>query len=81
MGIDGIYLDIVNFGKKTIIWLAKAMTNTIIQSKYPSVWKQAKVIAILKPKDANDATSYRPRVNIPHILLSNAKGCSISLAA
>ena len=50
-----------HLGNNSLHWIAKALTDAIHKGKYPSNWKTAKVIAILKPgKKANDPSSYRP---------------------
>ena len=61
-GIDGIYPDMItHLGPKAREWLAKAMTDVGNKGNYPHIWKQARVIAILKPgKPATDPSSYRP---------------------
>lgn len=61
-GIDGIYPDMVkHLGPKAINWLASSLSDVICKSKYPQVWKEAKILAILKPgKPPNDPSSYRP---------------------
>ena len=61
-GIDGIFPDMItHLGPKAIQWLASTMTQIINTGNYPQHWRQAKVIAILKPgKPADDPASYRP---------------------
>ena len=52
---------ITHLGPKAIQWLASTMTHIIDTADYPQHWRQAKVIAILKPgKPADDPASYRP---------------------
>ena len=61
-GVDGIYPDMIShLGPSAISWLASAMTEIIKAGTYPNHWKQARVIAILKPgKPADNPASYRP---------------------
>ncbi|UYV73997.1 hypothetical protein LAZ67_11001769 [Cordylochernes scorpioides] len=48
-------------GQKAIKWMAKLFTNILSTGSIPSVWKQAKVLAILKPgKTSDDPNNYRP---------------------
>ena len=61
-GVDGIFPDMIShLGPYAISWLASAMTEIIKAGTFPNHWKQARVIAILKPgKPANNPASYRP---------------------
>lgn len=60
--MDGILPEFLkNLGVKGRHWLAKLTTNIANSGVLPKLWREAKVIAILKPRKAsNDASSYRP---------------------
>ncbi len=48
-------------GHKAINWLAKLFTHIIDSGILPKTWKNAKIVAVLKPnKPAEDASNYRP---------------------
>ncbi|UYV69795.1 hypothetical protein LAZ67_7000750, partial [Cordylochernes scorpioides] len=61
-GPDGIMPEFMkHLGQKAIKWMAKLFTNILSTGSIPSVWKQAKVLAILKPgKTSDDPNNYRP---------------------
>ena len=61
-GIDGIFPDMIkNLGPKAIDWLAQSLSDVIDKTEYPQTWREAKILAILKPgKPSNVPSSYRP---------------------
>lgn len=61
-GADGIHNALLkNLSQKSVIFLTKIFNACFRQCYFPQIWKNAKVIAILKPgKDADIPTSYRP---------------------
>lgn len=61
-GYDEIFPDyLVHLGHKAINWLAKLFTRIIDSGILPKTWKNAKVVAVLKPnKPAEDTSNYRP---------------------
>ena len=61
-GVDGIYPEMLkHLGPLAVKWLAGSLTDVMESARYPSEWKQAKVIAILKPgKPSHDPANYRP---------------------
>ncbi|UYV84687.1 hypothetical protein LAZ67_X003096 [Cordylochernes scorpioides] len=72
-GPDGIMPEFMkHLGQKAIKWMAKLFTNILSTGSIPSVWKQAKVLAILKPgKTSDDPNNYRPisLICIPYKIL------------
>ena len=61
-GLDQIHPEFLkNMGLRAFEWLRIFLSNCLENTVIPSIWKQAKVVAILKPKkEATDPTSYRP---------------------
>ena len=61
-GVDGIYPDMIkHLGPRATDWLASSFANIIDTSQFPNTWKEAKILAILKPgKPPNEPSSYRP---------------------
>jgi hypothetical protein len=61
-GLDGVYPEFIkNSGKKTKKWLVRLFNDILTTGKLPKLFKQAKIIAILKPeKDGTEASHYRP---------------------
>jgi hypothetical protein len=61
-GLDGVYPEFIkNSGRKTKEWLVRLFNDILTTGKLPKLFKQAKIIAILKPgKDGTDASHYRP---------------------
>jgi hypothetical protein len=50
-----------NFGAQTKEWIIPFMNDIVSTSKIPNLFKQAKVISIIKPrKDGTDPAHYRP---------------------
>ena len=61
-GPDHIHPEFLkNLGPDTTEWLRMFLSDCLITSTIPTVWKTAKVIATLKPnKEESDPKSYRP---------------------
>lgn len=61
-GFDGIHPEfLINLGKHGRRWMAKFLTDILRTGKIPRLFKQTKIIAILKPGKPNDRPdSYRP---------------------
>jgi hypothetical protein len=61
-GLDGVYPEFIkNSGRKFKEWLVCLFNDILKPGKLPKLFKQAKIIAILKPeKDGTDASHYRP---------------------
>jgi hypothetical protein len=61
-GLDGNYPRFIkNSGRKTKEWLVHLFNGILTTGKLPKLFKQAKIIAILKPgKDGTDVSHYRP---------------------
>jgi hypothetical protein len=61
-GLDGVYPEFIkNSGRKTKKWLVHLFNDILTTGKLPKLFKQAKIIAILKPgKDGTVASHYRP---------------------
>jgi hypothetical protein len=61
-GLDAVYPEFIkNSGRKTKEWLVRLFNDILTPGKLPKLFKQAKIIAILKPgKDGTDASHYRP---------------------
>ena len=52
---------LVHLAQLAINWLREFFSYCLASSKAPSIWKTAKVVAILKPqKPPKEASSYRP---------------------
>ena len=50
-----------NLGSNAHKWLRAMLNNCFIDNKIPTIWRQSKIIAILKPgKDSAVPKSYRP---------------------
>jgi len=61
-GVDELRTEqIKHFGAQTIKWITQLFNNCIRLKKIPKPWRQAHVIALLKPgKNPDEAKSYRP---------------------
>ena len=61
-GLDDIQTELIKqFGPKARDWLLRFFNNCTDTTKIPKIWRQAKVVALLKPgKDPSVAKSFRP---------------------
>ena len=61
-GLDDIQTELIKqFGPKARDWLLHFFNNCTETKKIPKLWRQAKVVALLKPgKDPSVAKSFRP---------------------
>ena len=61
-GLDDIQTELIKqFGPKARDWLLRFFNNCTATKKIPKLWRQAKVVALLKPgKDPSVAKSFRP---------------------
>ena len=61
-GLDDIQTELIKqFGPKARDWLLRFFNNCTETKKIPKIWRQAKVVALLKPgKDQSVAKSFRP---------------------
>ena len=61
-GLDDISVEqIQHFGPRTREWLLQFYNNCSSTTKIPKVWRQTRIIALLKPgKDPSEPKSYRP---------------------
>ena len=61
-GIDDVLVELLkHLGAKTHMWLHSMINMCFTEKKIPKVWRQSRIIAILKPgKDASIPKSYRP---------------------
>ena len=61
-GIDNILVEqLKNLGPKAHKWLHTMLDTCFIENKIPKIWRQSKIIAILKPgKDSAIPKNYRP---------------------
>jgi hypothetical protein len=61
-GIDDILPEqIKHLGENTIKWLTKFFNNCLENLNIPKVWRQSRIVALLKPgKDPNTAKNFRP---------------------
>ena len=61
-GLDDIQTELIKqFGPKARDWLLRFFNNCTGTKKIPKLWRQAKVVALLKPgKDPSVAKSFRP---------------------
>ena len=61
-GIDDILVEqLKNLGPKAHKWLHTMFNTCFIENKIPKIWRQSKIIAILKPgKDSAIPKNYRP---------------------
>ena len=61
-GIDDILVEqLKNLGPKAHKWLHTMVNTCFIENKIPKIWRQSKIIAILKPgKDSAIPKNYRP---------------------
>ena len=61
-GLDDIQTELIKqFGPKARDWLLRFFNNFMKTKKIPKIWRQAKVVALLKPgKDPSVAKSFRP---------------------
>ena len=67
-GLDDIQMELIKqFGPKARDWLLRFFNNCTDTKKIPKPWRQAKVVALLKPgKDPSVAKSLRPISLICH---------------
>ena len=68
-GLDDIQTELIKqFGTKTRNWLLRFFNNCTETKIIPKIWRQAKVVALLKPrKDPSVAKSFRPISLLCHI--------------
>ena len=68
-GLDDIRTEqIKHFGPVTREWLLRFYNNCLRTHCMPKLWRQAKIIALLKPgKDPNDPKSFRPISLLSHL--------------
>ena len=61
-GRDDVLVEqLKNLGPNAHKWLRAMLNNCFIHNKIPTIWRQSKIIAILKPgKDSAIPKSYRP---------------------
>uniref|UniRef100_H3AKN8 Reverse transcriptase domain-containing protein n=1 Tax=Latimeria chalumnae TaxID=7897 RepID=H3AKN8_LATCH len=61
-GPDGVYPEFLKaLGPKAKRWLTFFFSKVLATGKFPSIWREAKIIALLKQgKNASEASSYRP---------------------
>ena len=61
-GIDGIYPDMIkHLGPRALLWLSTTFSHIVELSKYPPIWKEAKILAILNQENPPELpSSYRP---------------------
>ena len=61
-GRDDVLVEqLKNLGPNAHNWLRAMLNNCFIDNKIPTIWRQSKIIAILKPgKDSAISKSYRP---------------------
>ena len=61
-GRDDVLVEqLKNLGPNAHKWLRAMLNNCFIDNKIPTIWRQSKIIAILKPgKDSANPKSYRP---------------------
>ena len=61
-GRDDVLVEqLKNLGPNAHKWLRTILNNCFIDNKIPTIWRQSKIIAILKPgKDSAIPKSYRP---------------------
>ena len=61
-GIDDILVDqLKDLGPKAHKWLHTILNTCFIENKIPKIWRQSKIIALLKPgKDSAIPKNYRP---------------------
>ncbi|KMQ91441.1 rna-directed dna polymerase from mobile element jockey-like protein [Lasius niger] len=61
-GIDDLRAEqIKQFSPHTLKWILQMMNTCIEELKIPKLWRQARVVALLKPgKELTDPKSYRP---------------------
>ena len=58
---DGLVEQLNNLGPKAHKWLLTILNKCFMENKIPTLWRQSKIIAILKPgKDSAIPKSYRP---------------------
>ena len=58
---DGLVEQLKNLGPKAHRWLLTMLKKCFMDNKIPTLWRQSKIIAILKPgKDSAIPKSYRP---------------------
>ena len=62
MGYDNLAPEFLkHLGPKGVAWLASLLSRITLERNMPRIWRQSKVIAILKPgTDPHSASSYRP---------------------
>jgi hypothetical protein len=76
-GVDGVLPEYIkHIGQKGKIWLANIFSHVKNTTTLPKVWREAKVIAILKPsKTGNYPKNYRP-ISLLSFSMSCLKGSS-----
>ena len=58
---DGLVEQLKNLGTKAHRWLLTMLNKCFMENKIPTLWRQSKIIAILKPgKDSAIPKSYKP---------------------
>ena len=67
-GIDDVLVDQLNhLGPKAHMWLHSMLNMCFTENKIPEVWRQSRIIVILKPgKDASIPKNYRPTSLLCH---------------
>ena len=69
-GRDDVLVEqLINVGPKAHRWLLTMLNKCFVENKIPTLWRQSKIIAILKPgKDSAIPKSYRPiSLLVPYI--------------
>ena len=68
-GRDDVLVEqLKNLGPKTHRWLLTMLNKCFMENKIPTLWRQSKIIAILKPgKDSAILKSYRPIPPLCHM--------------
>ena len=61
-GLDSIHNEfLTHMGPKATSWILAFMNRCFADCRLPSIWRRAKIVAVLKPgKPADDPKSYRP---------------------
>ena len=72
-GIDDVLVEqLKHLGPIAHRWLHSMLNTCFTENKIPNVWRQSRIIAILKPgKDASIPKSYRPYHTYKHINCTN----------
>ena len=70
-GIDDVLVERKNLGPRAHRWLHSMLNVCFTENRIPKVWRQSKIIAILKPgKDSAIPKSYRPISLLCHIYVN-----------